>query len=218
MRNQNPADIVGRTFTYLTVAEYLGFIDSYHKYRCICICGTERRLLRSNLLYGNTKSCGCKAKEMQLAVRTKHGKCGTPTYRIWQAMMERCLNPKHQSYVNYGARGITVCDRWLSFDNFFSDMGERPAGLQVDRINNDGNYEPSNCRWVTPLQNSRNKRVNVSITIKGETRCVSEWAEITGLCDETIRYRFHAGWPEERLLQPTSRNARTERAQPTRVL
>lgn len=106
------------------------------------------------------------ARERMAADRTVHGharrrakgRAGTSTYYIWAAMIQRCTNPKNRDYKNYGARGITVCDRWRDFTNFLADMGEKPDGLSIDRIDNDGNYEPGNCRWATPAQQASNKR------------------------------------------------------------
>jgi hypothetical protein len=118
-----------------------------------------------------------------------------PTYLSWQRMKGRCLNPKDQDYRHYGGRGITVCERWMKFENFLADMGERPAGLQIDRYpNNDGNYEPSNCRWATKKQNARTRRRCVMITVSGVTRSATEWDEVTGLGRDTCSQRIKAGW------------------------
>lgn len=193
----NANDIVGQQFGYLTVLDYSGRHGARPMYRCRCICGSERNYGRSNLRSGGTKSCGCKSIELQLVKRIRHGMNNTKTYAVWEAMIQRCTNPRWKAFKNYGGRGITVCERWRAFENFFADMGEAPSGLQLDRIDNNLGYFKDNCRWATPLVNSRNRRPNVLITWKGETHCVSEWAEITGILDETIRYRFHKGWAPE---------------------
>lgn len=134
--------------------------------RCQCECGKIKNIRTSSLRRGYTRSCGCIAKERIKLANFKHGQCkrsrmavGTPPeYATWRSMIQRCGYAKHKSYKHYGARGIKVCDRWKIFRNFFEDMGTRPPGLQLDRINNDGNYEPGNCRWTTPKVNSNNRR------------------------------------------------------------
>lgn len=223
--NHNPTmlDIVGEVFGYLTVNEYVGRSGERNMYRCICACGQEVIAGRQNIKSGNTKSCGCKAKELQLSKRIKHGMHESRTYGVWEGMIDRCHNKSSRGYKNYGARGITVCSSWRDFRNFFKDMGEAPNGMQIDRINNDLGYSPDNCRWVTPVENCRNKRTNVLITIKGVTRCVEEWSKITGITDETIRYRFHQGWPEEKILSKNHRgvsenNALKVRDEPGRMV
>ncbi|MHB8815449.1 MAG: hypothetical protein ACYDAE_19565 [Steroidobacteraceae bacterium] len=121
-----------------------------------------------------------------------------PTYLSWQRMKSRCLNPNDKDYRHYGGRGIRVCERWLKFENFLADMGERPAGTQLDRRENNGHYEPGNCRWITKKQNSRNRRRSVMVTVDGVTRCAAEWAELKGLPLETVSARLKRGWSAER--------------------
>lgn len=111
-------------------------------------------------------------------------------YNRWEDMIARCNNPKHAKYPNYGGRGIRVCDRWRKYANFHEDMGLRPSGMSLDRIDNNGNYEPGNCRWATPQEQARNRRSNVMITIDGETHCLAEWVEILGEPREVLRRRF----------------------------
>lgn len=121
-----------------------------------------------------------------------------PTYQCWQDMKQRCNNPNSQQFHNYGARGIRVCQRWLdSFDNFLSDMGEKPDGLTLDRIDNDKGYSPENCRWATKRQQRKNQRTIIMIAFSGETMCRRDWAKKTGLHETTIQYRMNAGWPIE---------------------
>jgi hypothetical protein len=138
---------------------------------------------------------------------TTHGKSylngqKSPTYRVWIGMKARCFNPTTSHYEYYGGRGIRVCERWLSFENFLTDMGERPHGKMIDRYpNNDGNYEPGNCRWATRSENCRNKSDNRLITHQGQTKTMAEWVEITGLPRTTIKDRLAAGWDATRTLE-----------------
>lgn len=136
---------------------------SYQRWDCVCDCGKEFHALRCNLRSGDTTSCGCYRREATSAFAKvssrKHGYKGTKTYRAWSAMKTRCLNVNGQDYPQYGARGIKICDRWKdSFMNFLEDMGEAPPDRSIDRINNDGNYEPGNCRWATLSEQNLNRR------------------------------------------------------------
>lgn len=119
-------------------------------------------------------------------------------------MLQRCRTQTHHAWNDYGGRGITVCDRWLVFKNFLADMGDPPAGLQLDRIDNDGNYEPGNCRWATRTVQAQNRQSTRLITFNGETKCMSEWARQLGVQPRLIAHRLKAGWTvEEALLRPT---------------
>lgn len=124
-----------------------------------CDCGTERHLLRLAMFRGDSRSCGCLNRDVIGTARRTHGMTGTPTHRSWAAMLTRCTNPKVKSFANYGGRGIQVCDEWRDFLTFLRDMGERPEGTTLDRIDPDGNYEPANCRWATRSEQNANKRV-----------------------------------------------------------
>jgi hypothetical protein len=137
----------------------------------------------------------------------KHGHGGTvdgnpsKTYSIWVAMHQRCCNSKHGMYPRYGARGIKVCSRWTEFENFLADMGEKPAGRSLDRINNDGNYDPSNCRWATKIEQARNTSAALWTTIDGEHKPVAEWCEIYGVNRSTVLHRIRrGGWSPERAI------------------
>lgn len=134
----------------------------------------------------------------------EHGHTGTPTYRVWCQMRARCLNPRCDSYKHYGARGITICDRWLEdFPAFLSDMGKKPAGLTLDRKDNDGPYSPENCRWATYAQQNRNNRRNRLVTYQGRTMCVRDWAKELGLSWDGMAYRLKA-WPLARAMTAPS--------------
>lgn len=122
------------------------------------------------------------------------------TYDTWSGMVQRCTNPKSKSFPAYGGRGISVCPEWLQFQEFARDMGERPEGLQLDRIDNDREYSKANCRWATPLENGNNKRNNVRLTAGGETRSLSEWSRFLGKPLSTIFSRHYRGWPAERVI------------------
>lgn len=125
-------------------------------WRAACDCGADVLVLGSRFANGGVKSCGCLKKRPSW--NRRHGMSKSPTYTTWRSMKERCEKPRHSSFEHYGARGVRICDRWQSFDNFLADMGERPRGTSIDRINTYGDYEPSNCRWATPRQQARNTR------------------------------------------------------------
>lgn len=124
----------------------------------------------------------------------------SPTYKSWHMMKQRCFNPNYNQYADYGGRGITVCDRWLAFENFLADMGVRPDGLTLDREDNNGNYEPDNCRWATRKEQQSNNRNVHWIELNGERKTLSQWAESLGIKPHTLSNRFKSGWPEERAL------------------
>jgi hypothetical protein len=135
----------------------------------------------------------------------KHRMIHTPEYRRWRCMKTRCLNPHDAAYYRYGGAGIKICDRWLKFESFFADMGYVPEGYQLDRIDSGGNYEPSNCRWVTPQRQQNNRRNNLRLTFNGETLTAADWARRIGIKDNTLCERYRRGWPIERILSGLTR-------------
>jgi hypothetical protein len=138
-----------------------------------------------------------------------HGKRGheSPTYVAWKNMLARC-RPKHKQAANYAERGIVVCERWKEFANFLADMGEKPIGMTIDRIDNDGNYEPGNCRWASMLHQQRNRSNNRLIDYQGRKITLSEAEEITGLGERTIWCRLNRGWTDAEALRPVSKVVR----------
>ncbi len=170
---------------------------------CHCDCGVEKVLARNNLTSGNTRSCGCLSIENSATVNRTHGMSRTILYNTWQCMITRCCNPDNPAYKDYGGRGIKVCERWrIDYTAFLADMGQPPTKrYSLDRIDNNGNYCKENCRWATTKQQSRNSRHNVHIEHNGESHCVSEWAEITGIKMHTLYNRlFILGWSVERAI------------------
>ena len=161
--NKPITDIRGMAFGRWTVIGYAGKSGLKHYWECRCKCGTVKKVLRSNLFAGISKSCGCHKKEILHHLKAKHYAASgskTTEYRTWVAMKRRCYSPNSTGFKYWGGRGIHVCDQWLkSFEAFLSDMGKKPSPKHsLDRINNDGNYEPSNCRWATNTEQRNNTR------------------------------------------------------------
>jgi hypothetical protein len=201
--------LTGRTFGRLTVQD-VDRVDSNHRryWRCLCTCGAAVVVRSDSLIRGQTTSCGCLAIENARGAGGKaktHGhtlrKKPTREYRIWSNMMGRCHSPTNAAYDRYGGRGIVVCDQWHRFENFIADMGPCPPGLTLERENNDGNYEPSNCHWATRLEQGNNKRNNVRHTAFGKTQTLPQWAREVGLKLSTLGMRvYRYRWPIERAL------------------
>lgn len=176
-------DLTGRRFGRLVVIGQSGHQNKHILWKCRCDCGNVVDVLGLNLRRGNTKSCGCLAVD-ELVERVKtHGKHNTRIYRIYRNMKNRCYNPNVKSYNDYGGRGIKICEEWNGengFQNFYdwAIANGYTDELSIDRIDNDGNYEPSNCRWVTDERQARNKRNTIMIEHNGVEKSISEWAEI----------------------------------------
>lgn len=174
------------------------------RWLCLCECGTKKWILAGKLSGNGRKnqSCGCSKNEFISKTMTKHGMEGEPTYRSWRSMKTRCTNKNTPYFHNYGGRGITYCESWEKFENFLADMGVRPDGSWLERKNNDLGYSKENCVWATPKSQGRNRRTNRKITINGETHCISEWSEVSGVPPDTLLKRIEAGWPPEKLIIP----------------
>ena len=194
-------DLTGHKFGRLIVVSFAYKRYACSHWNCLCECGGTAVCRSSSLKDGYSQSCGC--------IIRKHGKTRTSEYNIWSSMIARCTNRKCHAYHRYGGRGITVCERWrTSFINFFSDMGPRPSlKYTLDRFpDNDGNYEPGNCRWATMKEQQRNRGNNHLITINGQTKCLNEWAEIVGLHRTAIERRIKKGMNEiDAVMKPNIR-------------
>ena len=165
---------------------------------CECTCGVVVTPFLNNVRRNLTTSCGCVRSE----VHTKHGDWGSAEYTTWDAMLARCRNPEHESYPHYGGRGIKVCERWLTYANFLSDMGRKPSNRHsIDRIDNNADYRPDNCRWATQSEQNRNTHRNVILTFNGLAMCAADWGDLLGIPGREISRRIRRGWTVQRALE-----------------
>lgn len=190
--------MIGRKFGKLTVLEELTKRKHGNKvYKCVCDCGNTIDVIGYSLKTGNTKSCGCLKQENAFILgknKRTHGKTHNPLYRNWLCMKARCYNKSDNHYSDYGKRGVKVYDEWLHNFQVFYDWAISHGyhkGLTIDRIDVNGDYEPSNCRWATPKQQARNRRSNRNYTINGEKHCLKEWCEILNLKYSTVLARIN---------------------------
>ncbi len=205
LRRDENIKLVGGRFGRLTI---VGIDDAKTKksgvvFICDCDCGKRTKVYGlSRLKAGVVRSCGCYGKDQRLKSVRSHGKTGSSEYVSWCNMRRRCYDPSVESFKHYGGRGITVCDLWReSFENFFADMGNRPKGKLLDRIDNDGNYEPDNCKWSTRREQNYNRRITIKIEWRGETRTIGDWAEITGLSWSRIWSRYYRGMTGKQIFE-----------------
>lgn len=196
-------DLTGQKFNRLTIIEL--YSTNPTKWLCICDCGKETIVESNNIKNGNTKSCGCLRNEKIKKLSTKHGHCKNKLsriYKVWRGMIARCTNPNINGYKNYGGRGITVCKRWLEFENFLKDMGEPPTNKhQIDRINNEEGYYKKNCRWVLPKENNRNRRDSFIIEYNNKKQCASELAQQYNIKPNVFIGRLKLGWSIKKALE-----------------
>ena len=192
-------DMSGLKFTRLTVISRAESDKNGNaRWHCQCDCGTRTITSGFTLRNGEAKSCGCLTTEQMVERNTKHSKAGTSEYMIWAHMIQRCTNQKHEHYHNYGGRGIRVCDKWAaSFEAFFADVGPRPSSRHsIDRINNDGDYEPGNVRWATRREQATNRRNNLIVEYKGRSMTMIEAIEAAPFPVSIggVRGRLQRGW------------------------
>ena len=196
---------IGEKIGRLTVVECIGNKNNGAKiYKCLCDCGNTKEVVGIELRRGHTKSCGCLFKEVQLKTVTKHGQRYSRLYSIWNGIKKRCENPNCSNFKNYGGRGITVCNEWKESFQAFYEWAMKNGyshNLTIERIDVNGNYEPSNCKWTTIKEQANNKRNSVYIEYEGETHTISEWSEILGIKSGTIYSRIYRGFPSEKVLE-----------------
>lgn len=185
------------------------------KVHCVCECGATCVTNLDSLRTGNTSSCGCLNRELKAAGFTRTHGYGSRAkdkrraeYESWTGMWQRCTNQNNKHFKDYGGRGVQVCERWKSFENFIADMGDKPTGSHsLDRVNVEGHYEPGNCRWATPAEQARNTRRTRLLTLNGKTQCLQDWATELGFGKaRVITRRLAAGWSIERALSPQKFN------------
>lgn len=207
-------NVVGKKFNRLTIESYSHTSKWRQAYFVVkCDCGRKKTVRMSSIINGKIKSCGCYAKEVcpTVSIRHGHSRDGQGTaYRSWLSMNNRCYCPSNPEFENYGGRGIYVCERWrgeAGFTNFLLDMGERPSGrYSIDRVDNDGIYEPSNCRWATSKEQHRNKSTNVMINIGGEVKCLKDWCFYYNINYSTVQARIRKGQtPKLAIIEPARR-------------
>lgn len=194
-------EMIGKKFGKLTVISECSKHDKfgYKVYKCLCDCGNITYVNSNKLKTGNTKSCGC----LRIDKQTKHGKYKTRLYHIYNNMKNRCCNEKYRDFYKYGGRGISICGEWLHDFMTFYDWSMNNGykdNLTIDRIDVNGNYEPNNCRWATPRQQSNNRRVTIYLTYNGKTQTMKEWADELGVKYTRLYSRYRRKWKTKDIL------------------
>jgi len=202
-------DLLGKIYGRLTVRRFSHRDEKrFPFWECECECGATKIVQHYNLYRGKTLSCGCLQKERASNATLKHGMSNHPAYKCWHRMRNRCNNPDALDFDHYGGRGIRVSEKWSTFDAFWADMGALwESGLSIDRVNNDGNYEPGNCRWATPSKQVRNRRNTRVIDTPWGKMAAGEAAERAGLPYRLFIQRVQAGWSTDDLFLPRLRRS-----------
>jgi len=177
----------------VVIRRFFGTRRGEARWMCGCDCGMPKIVSGNHLRSGDTKSCGCLRRELTIKRNTTHGMRHSVEYRIYKHLMDRCYRKSDKRFKDYGGRGIAVCKKWHKFENFYKDMGPRPEGLTIERIDNNRDYKPSNCRWATWYDQADNRRNNINITIGNETKNLARWCKIRNIPDSTVRNRIKSG-------------------------
>jgi hypothetical protein len=207
-------DMAGNVYGRLSVVRHMPDGGKKSVWLCRCSCGTEKAIARQLLVSGRAMSCGCLSRELAAERNATHGHCkgyvSSKAYTAWQNMRRRCFEKTNKRFAEYGGRGITVCERWLSFENFLSDMGEPPSPKHsIDRVDNHGNYEPGNCRWAQSDVQMKNRRNARLLTFNGRTQNLCDWAAEIGIKSDTLAARIdlYGMSVEEALTKPLHRRS-----------
>lgn len=210
VRKRRVQILIGEKFGRLTVIKELN--QKRYKcgvlvrmFKCSCSCGGLKIISFSSLRAGKNQSCGCVKSERTSRLKTTHNLSRTTEYKVWCGIKERCKNFNRQDYHRYGGRGITVCKRWEKFENFYRDMGKKPEGFSIDRINVNGNYEPSNCRWASLIDQANNRRDNSFFTYNGMKKTLSEWSRYLNFSYDLIKGRLRRGWEFKKAVETAKR-------------
>lgn len=200
---------IGDRFGRLVIKDIHSRRPGGKNFLCLCDCGNEKVVFSGNLTSNKIKSCGCIRSESSRRRLTTHGDFGSVEYVAWYSMKGRCNNPNDDRYSDYGGRGISVCERWNDYANFLADMGRKPSKEHsIDRIDNNGNYEPSNCRWASRSEQALNRRVARLIEIDGVVKNLAEWARAAGVSHVLIWQRLNNGWDaKDAVFKPTQKRA-----------
>lgn len=188
--------MIGEKYGRLTVISFIKKDRNGKKvYLCSCECGNTKNVVAGNMKSDRTRSCGCLQKEKAKEAKTTHSKTQTGAYKSWSAMKRRCANRGSKDSKYYTDKGIKVCDRWLeSFENFYKDMGDRPEGMSLDRLDNSKGYSLENCRWATKKEQTLNRGATIMIEIHGVEKCVKDWCKELKLNNNTLRSRVKEGY------------------------
>lgn len=202
-------NLLGQKFGRLIVLSEAPSRGRHYYWACACECGRQTTVCTTHLRSGKIDNCSCKKSErISVKIRT-HGQSHSPEFNSWASMWDRCTNKNNKSYSRYGSRGISVCERWDSFENFLADLGKRPSiKHSLNRLKNDGNYEPGNCTWSTKKEQANNRRSSLYLVFGGSKKTASEWADSLGMSYQTLQSRLQRGWPIDRALTQPIRECR----------
>lgn len=187
-------NMIGQRFGKVKVLELVKLKPGLTHCLCLCDCGNRFIAWANNVRNGHTKSCGCLVVEKQLESHFIHGKSKSRAHKIWRHLKERCENKNSKSYPRYGGRGIKICPKWNNFEKFYADMGDPPPGMSIDRIDNNGNYGPLNCRWANAKTQANNRRSNLIFTVNGITGNLTQLCSIFEKKYTKVLQRLYRGW------------------------
>lgn len=194
------SNLIGRRYGRLTVVSRLENIKGNTNWSCLCDCGVETTAIAALLNRGDKQSCGCLQRERAGANLKTHGLSKTAAYGVWCGMVKRCSNPAARDFARYGGRGISVCDRWKDFENFYADMGAPPSGMTIERRDNDGPYSPDNCEWATRATQGANTSRVIRVVVDGKQKSLRQACADMGLKYQTILMRIYRGSSVEEAL------------------